>query len=46
MIGLKKEIDDIRFLLNEKNRANTDLQQDIAANREQVNRKEMEITQT
>lgn len=25
ILGLKKEIDDLRFLLNEKNRANTDM---------------------
>jgi len=32
--GLKKEIDDTRFLLNEKNRANNDLSAEIASNRE------------
>ena len=32
--GLKKEIDDTRFLLNEKNRANNDLSAEIASTRE------------
>jgi len=32
--GLKKEIDDTRFLLNDKNRSNNDLSADIAATRE------------
>jgi hypothetical protein len=31
---LRKEIDDTRFLLNEKNRHNNDLQGEIAAHRE------------
>ena len=41
--GLKKEIDDTRFLLNEKNRANNDLSAEIATNREQISRREAEI---
>lgn len=45
-MGMKKELDDLRFLLNEKNRSNNDIQQDIAANREHINRKDMEITAT
>ena len=45
-MGLKKELDDLRFLLNEKNRSNSDIQQEIAANREHINRKESEITST
>ncbi len=42
-MGLKKEMDDLRFLLNEKSRQNNDLQADIAAARDQINRKDMEI---
>ena len=41
--GLKKEIDDTRFLLNEKNRNNVDLQGEIASAREQISRRESEI---
>ena len=41
--GLKKEIDDTRFLLNEKNRSNNDLQAEIASTREQISRREAEI---
>ena len=44
--GLKKEIDDTRFLLNEKNRANNDLQAEIASTREQISRREAEIFAT
>lgn len=43
-MSLKKEIDDLRFLLNEKSRVNNDYQQEIAANRDQINRKEGDIT--
>lgn len=43
---LRKEIDDTRFLLNEKNRHNNDLQGEIAATREQINRREQEIFAT
>lgn len=43
---LRKEIDDTRFLLNEKNRHNNDLQGEIAATREQINRREAEIFAT
>ena len=46
LIGLKKEIDDLRFLLNEKNRNNNDIQQEIATNRDHVNRIDMDITNT
>ena len=42
----KKEIDDTRFLLNEKNRANNDLQAEIASTREQISRREAEIFST
>jgi len=41
--GLKKEIDDTRFMLNEKNRSNNDLQAEIASTREQISRREAEI---
>lgn len=44
--NLKKEIDDTRFLLNEKNRANNDLQAEIASTREQISRREAEIFAT
>ncbi|CDW75674.1 UNKNOWN [Stylonychia lemnae] len=44
IMALKKEIDDLRFLLNEKSRVNNDYQQEIAANRDQINRKEGDIT--
>jgi len=43
LAGLRKEIDDTRFLLNEKNRGNADLQAEIAATREQIARREAEI---
>lgn len=46
ILGLKKELDDLRFLLNEKNRQNNDIQQEIATNREQINRKDIEINNT
>ena len=44
--ALRKEIDDTRFLLNEKNRQNNDLQAEIAGTREQINRREAEIFAT
>ncbi len=44
--GLKKELDDLRFLLNEKNRQNNDMMQEVAVNRDQINRKDMEINHT
>jgi hypothetical protein len=43
---LRKEIDDTRFVLNEKNRHNNDIQGEIAATREQINRREAEIFST
>jgi len=46
MMSLKKEIDDTRFLLNEKNRSNNDLSAEIAATREQISRREAEIFAT
>lgn len=44
--ALKKEIDDTRFLLNEKNRCNNDLTADIANTREQISRRDAEIFAT
>lgn len=44
--SLKKEIDDTRFLLNEKGRANNDLQAEIANTREQISRRDQEIFAT
>lgn len=41
--GLKKELDDLRFMLNDKNRSNGDCQDQIASLRDQINRKDMEI---
>lgn len=41
--GLKKECDDTRFLLNDKNRSNNDASGDIAALREHIARREAEI---
>ena len=41
--GLKKELDDLRFMLNDKNRNNSDLSDQIASLRDQINRKDMEI---
>ena len=41
--SLNKEIDDTRFLLNEKNRSNNDLTADIANTREQISRRDAEI---
>jgi chromosome segregation ATPase len=41
--GLKKELDDLRFMLNDKNRSNGDLQDQIAGLRDNINRKDMEI---
>ena len=41
--GLKKELDDLRFMLNDKNRDNGNLQDQIAGLRDQINRKDMEI---
>jgi hypothetical protein len=46
IMGLKKEIDDLRFLLNEKSRVNGDMSQEIGSHRDQINRKEVEITTT
>ena len=41
--GLKKELDDLRFMLNDKNRDNGNMQDQIAGLRDQINRKDMEI---
>lgn len=40
--GLKKDIDDTRYHLNEKNRCNNDAKGDIAGLREQITRREAE----
>jgi hypothetical protein len=34
IMALKKEIDDLRFLLNEKSRVNNDMQGEASSNRE------------
>ena len=34
MVGLKKELDDLRFLLNEKGRVVSDVQGDLSATRD------------
>lgn len=44
--SLKKEIDDTRYLLNEKNRCNNELTAEIANNREQISRRDAEIFAT
>jgi hypothetical protein len=41
--GLKKETEDTRYHLNEKNRSNNDNQGEIAGIREQIARREAEI---
>lgn len=46
IMALKKEIDDLRFMLNEKSRLNNDYQAEISSNRDQINRKEGDITST
>eukprot|EP00347_Sterkiella_histriomuscorum_P002862 403366509 len=46
VMSLKKEIDDLRFMLNEKSRLNNDYQAEISGNRDQINRKEADITST
>jgi septal ring factor EnvC (AmiA/AmiB activator) len=43
--GLKKECDDARFHLNDKSRANNDMQVEIAALRDQIARREAEVFQ-
>lgn len=44
IVGLKKELDDLRFLLNEKSRVVNDVQQDLGATREQIARKEVDVS--
>ncbi len=44
VVGLKKELDDLRFLLNEKGRVVADVQQDLGATRDQIARKEVDIS--
>ena len=36
----------MRFLLNERSRVNNDVQNEISTNRDQINRKDLEITTT
>ena len=44
LMGLKNEIDNLRFLLSEKDRQNTDLSAEANSNRDMINRKEVEIS--
>ena len=44
--GLRKELEDTRFLANDKGRCNNELQAEIAATREQISRREAEIFAT
>lgn len=44
--GLRKEIEDTRFLANDKGRCNNELQAEIASSREQISRREAEIFAT
>jgi chromosome segregation ATPase len=46
ILSLKKEADDLRFHLNEKSRHNNDIHNELSANRDQINRKEVDITTT
>lgn len=41
-MACRKEIEDLRFLLNEKNRSNNEYQAEIAAIRDQISRREQE----
>ena len=41
---LKKECDDLSFLLAEKGRVVADVQQDLGATRDQISRKEVDIS--
>ena len=40
--SLRKEIEDLRFLLNEKNRSNNEYQAEIGSVRDQISRREQE----
>jgi len=40
--SLRKEIEDLRFLLNEKNRSNNEYQAEIGSIRDQISRREQE----
>ena len=44
--GLRKELEDTRFLANDKARCNNELQAEIASTREQISRREAEIFAT
>jgi hypothetical protein len=41
---MKKEMDDLRFLLNDKSRQVGDIQADLGATRDQIARKEVDIS--
>ena len=43
-MACRKEIEDLRFLLNEKNRSNNEHQAEIGAVRDQIARREQECT--
>ena len=40
--SLRKEIEDLRYLLNEKNRSNNEYQAEIGSVRDQISRREQE----
>ena len=42
IMACRKEIEDLRFLLNDKNRSNNEYQAEIAAVRDQISRREQE----
>jgi hypothetical protein len=44
IVRLKKECDDLSFLMNEKGRVVADVQQDLGATRDQIARKETDIS--
>jgi septal ring factor EnvC (AmiA/AmiB activator) len=44
IVRLKKETDDLSFLINEKGRIVADVQQDLGATRDQTARKEVDIS--
>jgi chromosome segregation ATPase len=44
IVRLKKETDDLSFLMNEKGRVVVDVQQDLGATRDQIARKEVDIS--
>jgi len=44
IVSMKKEMDDLRFLLNDKSRQVGDVQADLGATRDQLARKEVDIS--